>query len=79
MAYFQPERNSPRTTESAALQPDAWPTNRRIKRHKTAAKLHQGLKRFAIRFNNRQGICPRVKPLLEITRLFTFKGVPLIG
>ena len=55
------------------------PPNRRFSHHKTTAKLHQGLKRIAIRFNNRRGICPRLKPLLEITRLFTFKGVPLIG
>ena len=25
------------------------------------------------------GICPRLKFLFEITRLFTLKGVPLIG
>ena len=39
MAYFQPERNRPRAPESADGQPDAQPTNRRINRHKTAAKI----------------------------------------
>ena len=44
---------------TADRQPDAPPTNRRIYHHKTAAELHQGLKRIAICFNDRRGIFPR--------------------
>ena len=63
------------TQKSADMQPDARPTDQPSK---SAAKLHQGLKRIAIRFNDRR-VCPRLKPLLEVTRLLTLKGVPLIG
>ena len=48
-----------RKPRSADMRPDAQPTNRRINRHKTAAKLHQGLKRIAIRFNDRRGFFSR--------------------
>ena len=47
--------NNPTTPESADGQPDAQPTNRRINHHQTTAKPHQGLKRIAIRFNDRRG------------------------